>query len=168
MAGWAAASALAVGLLLVAPIAAATWLKEISALQTGSAADAEFSELVERVRATPGQVFGDPLDVVVLADPEPQFEPLMLTLLEAAGRWDTGPLNEQLCRGGVSLIVVETPLESVGWPDRLRATASQTMELESVSAGRLLYRPKSVATATERCPSVEQAVEQSLAADAAR
>jgi hypothetical protein len=108
-----------------------------------------FADLVERVRAEPRQVLANPADVVVLAERPLLFEPYVFSILEREGQWDPAALVEQICVGGIGLLVVDSPLESAGpsfhgyshWPAPVLDALRQTMVLEARYGDRLLYVP---------------------------
>jgi hypothetical protein len=112
----------------------------------GSAA--EFQPLVERVRAEPGAVLADPMDVVVLADRPVLLEPVLFSLFELDGRWSSAPLVRRICAGDVSLLVLNRSLESIGpmfgepvWPPSVLTALRQRMAPAGRMADRYLYTP---------------------------
>jgi hypothetical protein len=93
---------------VVAIYGVASWhLARPGFLNAGSARS--FDEVVERVRAAPGTVLADPLDVLVLADRPILLEPIVYSLREQDGSWDSAPLVARLCAGEVSLVVLGYP-----------------------------------------------------------
>jgi hypothetical protein len=133
------------GVMLVAPVAGGAWLTTLTASRAWMSANAaDFPALVERVRATRGEVLVEPLDVVALASRQPLFEPLLLSLFSDTGSWDVGLVVRMICDGSVSLVVVDRPIASVvDWPAPVRAAVEQSMRLQGASAGRLIYGPAS-------------------------
>jgi hypothetical protein len=126
----------------------------LSELQTATDAtqQSEFQALVDRVRAEPGPVLADPLDVVVLADRPVLLEPLIFGIFERQGSWDPAPLVTTICSGGVSLLVLDSPIERVAeyaplgapwWPEAVVLALRQRMQLDSLTAGRYVYVPSS-------------------------
>jgi hypothetical protein len=137
---WLATGGLGAGILLVAPVAASTWLGSLGASRGWAAvASDEFPMLIERVRHTQGEVLADPLDVLVLANRQPLFEPLLFRLFYDSGRWDVQPVVLEICDGRVGLVVLKLPIENVDWPAPVRTAVEQTMQVEGSSAGRLIY-----------------------------
>jgi hypothetical protein len=51
---------------------------------------AEFGDMLSLVRAEPGDVIGDPLDLVVLSEHPILIEPVIYSILYANGGWDPG------------------------------------------------------------------------------
>lgn len=141
-----AAVALAGGLLAVVPVAAGTWLTSLHTIRPSSESASQLQQLVERVRAEPRTVLADPVDVVVLADKEPLFEPLLLSIFAADGRWDVQPIVDRVCGGQIGLLVVDRPISALDWPEPLRAALLDRMRIESSVAGLLVYTPSPTAS----------------------
>ncbi len=140
---------LALELVLLLPLlgaAVALGLHPLSAPPTDRAA---LDALIEEVRATPGEVLADPLDVVVLAGRPIYFEPYIFSILYGEGRWDVTPLVERICSGGVGLLVLGYPLDGKQpayhgypqWPAPAVAALRETMVLQRQQAGRWVYVP---------------------------
>jgi hypothetical protein len=109
----------------------------------------EFGRLVERARSTSGEILADPLDVVVLADHRILLEPYIFNILSSQAGWNERPLVERICRGEISLLIVDRPLHSTQpayhgytrWPEPIIQILRHTMVLEGQIAGRFLYVP---------------------------
>lgn len=93
---------------------------------------AELAQLVQRVRETRGTVIADPLDVVVLADRPIVLEPILYSLFELDGSWDSRALVERICGGEVGLVVLGYPLAEIGqrFPVSVARVLERTLELE--------------------------------------
>jgi hypothetical protein len=144
----------AANLLVLAPAsvaAAAGGLGGGSAL-TGlqPASRAEFQELVDLVRTTPGWILAEPLDVVVLGGRPVLLEPVIFGILERQGQWDPQPMVGRICSGEVQLLVLGFSLEAVAeyapygqpwWPPRVMRALQNCMEPAGQCAGRFLYVP---------------------------
>jgi hypothetical protein len=109
-----------------------------------SAGDGEtLARLVQRVAQAPTTVLADPLDVVVLAGRPIVLEPILFSLLEQDGAWDSSALVERVCRGEVGLVILGYPLAEAGqrYPSSVAAVMQRTLVLEeSVPlAGRTRY-----------------------------
>jgi hypothetical protein len=104
---------------------------------------AVLGQLIERVAGTPGVVLADPLDVLVLADRPILLEPIIYSLLERDGSWDSRFMVQQLCRGEIGLIVLGYPLAEMGqrFPESVAAVVQERFVLaETVAlAGRSRY-----------------------------
>ena len=146
----------AAGLTMIVVVAAPVtkWIAESAGWQ------AELQSLVERVRAEPGQVLADPLDVVALAARPVLLEPYIYSILHLQGYWDPAPVAEQICSGQVSLLILSYPLDGAGplsfgavprWPGPVLKALRQTMSLESRPLGRYLY------TSTNKTGALESA-----------
>jgi hypothetical protein len=138
---WLATAALAAGLLAVVPVATGTWLTNLAAIRPNSASANQLNQLVERVRAEQHTVLADPVDVVVLAGKQPLFEPLLLSIFAADGRWDVQPIVDQVCSGDIGLLVLDRPISALDWPEPIRAALQARMHIEASTAGRLVYAP---------------------------
>ncbi len=68
-------------------------------LELREARSYELAGVVERVRAEPGEVLANPLDVVVLAGRPILFEPYVFNILESQGTWDPSPIVGRICAG---------------------------------------------------------------------
>ena len=112
---------------------------------------AALASLTERVRSEPRDVLADPLDVLVLAGRPLMFEPYIFSILHREGRWDASGLISSICHGGVGLVVMGQPLESdsaalhgyVFWATPILAALREAMVLETETAGRFIYVPRS-------------------------
>jgi hypothetical protein len=109
---------------------------------------AELGPVVERVRAQPGPVLADPLDVVALADKEILFEPYLFSILAMNGRWDPEPLIRRICDRQIGLVVLGWPLDAPPtyhgypyWVAPILEAVRESMVLDSRQAGRFLYAP---------------------------
>jgi hypothetical protein len=124
-------------------------------LRTQQLADDEFSQVVERVRAEPGEVLANPMDVIVLADRPILLEPVVFSVLSSAGKWDPSPLVQRICAHEVTLFVTNNPLEQPDdefqgitlWPGAVHAALRQVMSLERQQAGRYVYVARHACTA---------------------
>jgi len=113
--------------------------------------DPEFESLVDRVRAEPGAVIAEPMDVVVLAGRQVLLEPFIYSVLLDTGHWQPDALVARICSGEVGLAVLAYPLE-VGarmtdglhalWPAPVIAAMQASMHLERVEAERYVYSPR--------------------------
>jgi hypothetical protein len=139
---WLAAAAVSLSLVALLPVASSTWLTSLDTLHGQEQSRGEMQQLVERVRDTPDDVLADPLDVLVLADRHPLFEPLLLQIFFEDGRWDVRPLVRQVCDGRFGLAVVDRPISSLVWPAPLREAVEDAMQLEGTQAGRMVYVPR--------------------------
>jgi hypothetical protein len=137
-----AVCSLAEGIVLVAPVAAATWLASLDASHSWAATSDQLPVLVERVRHAQGEVLADPLDVIALADRQPVFEPLLFTRFYESGHWAALPVVEQICNGQVGLVVLGQPIERIDWPAPVREAVEQATQLDGSFAGRLVYTPR--------------------------
>jgi hypothetical protein len=112
-------------------------------------------EIVNRVRAEPGPVLAQPLDVVALAGRDIVLEPYLFSILATEGRWDTGPLVQRICAHEIRLVVLGNPLDAPGpsyqgypfWPAPILDALRASMVLEDERAGRFLYVPARGTTA---------------------
>ncbi|HET6317489.1 MAG TPA: hypothetical protein VFG86_13595, partial [Chloroflexota bacterium] len=100
-------------------------------LQGGSALEAPLQKLVQRVRLTEGGVLADPLDVLVLAERPILLEPIMYSLRERDGSWDSAPLVAQVCAGQISLVVLGYPPEELAqrFPPSVAAAIQRAFEV---------------------------------------
>jgi hypothetical protein len=112
---------------------------------------AALASLTERVRSEPREALADPLDVIVLAGRPLMFEPYIFSILHREGRWDASSLISSICNGGIGLVVMGQPLENdspvlhgyVFWATPILSVLRETMVLETVTAGRFIYVPRS-------------------------
>jgi hypothetical protein len=123
---------------------------------TGATTEAEFAQLVDRVRVEPGGVLADPMDVVVLADRPIELEPLIFSIFELDGRWSSRPLVRRICSGQVSLLILDHSLDSTGsqfgipdWPPSVVSSLRERFLLSGQLAGRLLYTPSPLSRCQE-------------------
>jgi hypothetical protein len=141
--------------IIVAGRLALIWLPALSIYADPAGTQLEFATVVERVRATAGDVVAEPLDALVLAGKPTLVEPWASDTLYQSGTWDIQPLVAYVCAGQVQLAVLSHPLEEdvkayhdYGlWPAPLLGALRQTMVLEGVRAGRYVY----VRRADARC-----------------
>jgi hypothetical protein len=110
-------------------------------LGIGQPLDATVRGLADRVARTQGTVLADPLDVLVLAGRPVLIEPILFSLMEQDGTWDSRALVARICNGDVRLLVLGYPLEEVQrrWPLSVAAALRQTFLLEEsvpLAAGR--------------------------------
>jgi hypothetical protein len=111
--------------------------------------NAGLDEVVNRVRAEPGPVLAEPLDVVALAGRDIVLEPYLFSILATEGRWDPSPLVQRICSHEIGLAVLGDPLDGPGpsyqgyafWPVPILDALRASMVLDSVHAGRFLYVP---------------------------
>jgi hypothetical protein len=112
---------------------------------------AALASLTERVRSEPREVLADPLDVIVLAGRPLTFEPYIFSILHREGRWDASSLMSSICNGGIGLVVMGQPLDNesavlhgyVFWATPILSALREAMVLETVTAGRFIYVPRS-------------------------
>jgi hypothetical protein len=104
---------------------------------------AAFAQLVQRVAEARGTVLTDPLDITVLAERPIVLEPILYSLREQDGSWDSRALVEQVCSGQVSLVILGYPLAEVSqrFPPTVGRALQQTFVLEErvPLAGRTRY-----------------------------
>ncbi len=121
----------------------------------GSAVQAPLAQLVQRVRLTEGTVLADPLDVLVLAERPILLEPIVYSLRERDGAWDSSALLERVCAGEVSLVVLGYPPEELGqrFPSTVAAAIQRAFEVSDtlrVGGGqRWLLRQRGVGQACQ-------------------
>ncbi|HEX8969705.1 MAG TPA: hypothetical protein VF937_17610, partial [Chloroflexota bacterium] len=108
----------------------------------GQAADAEFPLLVDRVRQEPADVLADPMDVVALAGRPILLEPIIFQLLDEEGGWNPQPLVRHVCSGGVRLLVLGYPIDSMPWPPEVAGALRESMAPAGRLADRFLYEPR--------------------------
>jgi hypothetical protein len=121
---------------------------------------AGLDEVVNRVRAEPGPVLAQPLDVVALAGRDIVLEPYLFSILATEGRWDPGPLVQRICAHEIGLAVLGNPLDAPGpsyqgytfWPAPILDALRASMVLDSVRAGRFLYVPARESTPGQATP----------------
>jgi len=79
----------------------ASWTLRLDQLAELRAENGEFTSLVREVQLQrgPGEVLAESLDIVVLADRAPLFEPFAYSMLEEEGRWNSQPLVDDICTG---------------------------------------------------------------------
>lgn len=118
-------------------------------------ANSEFDPVLERVRAEPGAVLADPLDVLPLAGHEIYFEPYIFSILNAQGRWDPQPVVKRICQDDIHLVVLGYPLDiapSRGyhgygfWPPAVLDAFKSKLVLDRQIGGRYLYVTNPTAT----------------------
>jgi hypothetical protein len=122
--------------------------------------NAGLDEVVSRVRAEPGPVLAEPLDVVALAGRDIVLEPYLFSILASEGRWDPGPLVQRICSHEIGLAVLGNPLDAPGpsyqgyafWPAPILDALRASMVLDSVRAGRFLYVPARESTPRQSTP----------------
>ena len=144
---WAPTALLGITVASVAPATAALAVPGFSALWPDPTRTEQFRSVVERVELERGEVLADPLDVIPLAGRPILLATHFYTILEEEGRWDPSPLVQQICGGGVGLLILGYPLESDGrtlhgyahWPASVLAALRETMVLEQEQAGRFIY-----------------------------
>jgi hypothetical protein len=122
------------------------------AMAASATTQAEFAQLVDRVRSEPGGVLADPMDVVVLADRPIVLEPVIFSIFELDGRWSSRSLVERICGGQISLLILNRSLDSIGWqfgipawPPSVVSALRERMALSGQLAGRWLYTPSPLA-----------------------
>jgi len=146
----------AANVLLLAPASLAATARGLGggAALTGlqPANHAEFQQLLDFVRTTPGAVLADPADVVVLSGRQVLLEPVIFSIRERQGQWDPEPLARRICAGEVSLLVLGFPMDAVAryapygepwWPPRIMQALQDCMRPAGQRAGRFLYIPAS-------------------------
>src|SRR5262249_26226581 len=127
-------------------------LGEWSAANTLAAArdPSQFQPLVDRVRMTSGGVLADPLDIVVLAGRPVVLEPVIYSIFDLDGRWNADPLVRQICKGEISLLVLNMPIEKAAaniifgipwWPTPVLDALRERMTLTGQTDGRFVYEP---------------------------
>jgi hypothetical protein len=152
-AAWPALAALVVafGIVIGGPSGALTTAREIRGHLKVPPADPDFVALVDLVRREPRAVIAEPMDVLALANRPVLLEPFVYNLLLDAGRWTPEPLLDRICRQDIGLLVLGYPLASAAkltdglyalWPAPVLATLAATMQLDQVTAGRYVYRPR--------------------------
>jgi hypothetical protein len=150
---------LAVDVAIAAPTSVAAGASGLSgrATLTGleRASSADFQALVDVVRAEPGAVLAEPLDVVVLARRPIMLEPVIFSILERQGQWDSEPLVRRICSGEVRLLVLAFPIAAVAayapyrepwWPPSVMSALQDCMRPDGQRAGRFLYTPASASS----------------------
>jgi hypothetical protein len=110
-----------------------------------------FDNLVNAVRKEPGPFLAENVDVAVLSDHPLLFEPFAFSMLERQGRWNSGPLVDDICSGRISLVVLTYTLDTndspVGvadypmWPRSVMAALRGVMQLADARDWHFLYRP---------------------------
>ena len=102
-----------------------------------------FAHLVERVAEAPGVVLTDPLDITVMAGRPIVLEPILYSLREQDGSWDSRALVEQVCSGQVDLVILGYPLSEVSqrFPPTVGRALQETFVLDEQVplAGRSRY-----------------------------
>jgi len=146
-----------IGARLVLDAPATLW-ETTSALEASH--QTAFQQLVEQVRAAPGPVLADPLDVVVLADRPVLLEPVIFGIFSRQGSWDAAPLVRRICDGDVRLLVLQLPLERVAdeapfgepwWPEAVARALQARMQPVGNVADRLLYAPSAAPPTAAIC-----------------
>lgn len=111
-------------------------------------ANRQFDPVLERVRAEPGTVLADPLDVLPLAGHEIYFEPYIFSILNVQGRWDAQPVVNRICHDDIHLVVLGYPLDVAPlrgyhgygfWPPAVLDAFKAKLTLDSQIGGRYLY-----------------------------
>jgi hypothetical protein len=110
----------------------------------------EFQDLLDRVRATPGDVISSRLEVLVLADRPILFDGYTYMLFQTQGLWDSTTFVRKICDGHISLLVFAEPLEQEvssyhgypSWPPEVLRALREAMVFESQTAGMYLYVPR--------------------------
>jgi hypothetical protein len=151
----AATLALALPLAAVVPLVdvgalKGVWRRGLIAIRPDEARSAELARLVERVRAEPGDVLANPLDVIVLAGRPVLLEPYLFSIFHSQGLWRPDPIVTRLCRGQVGLVVSDYPLELTNphyhgfahWPWPVYDAIREAYAHESTTAGRYVYVPR--------------------------
>jgi hypothetical protein len=110
-----------------------------------------FDNLVNALRKEPGPVLAENVDVAVLSDHPVLFEPFAFSMLERQGRWNSGPLVDDICSGRIALLVLTYTIDSnnspVGmqdypmWPRSVMAALRSVMQLADTRDWHFLYRP---------------------------
>jgi hypothetical protein len=122
-----------------------------------------FQALVDRVRTAPGGVLADPLDVVVFAGRPVVLEPVIYSIFELDGRWNSEPLVRQICDGEISLLVLNMPIETASinilfgvpwWPTSVLDALRERMTLIGRLDGRFVYEPGTGSTPITTGPEV--------------
>jgi hypothetical protein len=132
---------------VVAGRLALIWLPALDQYAQPAATAAEFGRLVERVRATPGAVIAEPLDVLTMAGKPVIVEPWAADALYQSGTWNIQPLVDRVCRGDVQLAVLAHSLDDSVvayqdygiWPRPLIRAMHDRMVLDDARAGRYAY-----------------------------
>jgi hypothetical protein len=144
------AGALLGTLLAVVPALGPSVVPVFSVPQALRSHTAGLESVVERVRAEPGPVLADPMDVLALAGKEVLFEPYLFSLLYTQQRWDPEPLTRRICAGQIGLVVLDWPLETETgptyqghpfWATPIVEALRESMVLDSRQGGRFLYTP---------------------------
>ena len=74
----------------------------------------------------------DPLDITVMADRPIVLEPILYSLREQDGSWDSRALVEQICSGQVGLVILGYPLNEISqrFPPTVGRAVQETFVLD--------------------------------------
>ena len=110
--------------------------------------DAQWAQLVDTVRQTPGSVVSEDMSYVVLAGKPLAFQPFELTQASQDGRWDAGLFIDRVQRGEYALIILpinvfdaRAGLDLSRWSRAMYAAVRQAYVVQAHLEGQWLYKP---------------------------